>query len=119
MAWQFFQQHKTKRRESPNQSTEKEFDMAIDTPSTETAAAPDAAAHKPHTAHKVSLEHFATRLSGTDKRVALIHGFVHTMKAAKKFRDFPANYHAAFADYTHTPFSQRSAANTATAENTK
>jgi hypothetical protein len=97
--------------------------MAIDTPSTEPAAAPAAlatAAQKPpHAAHKVSLEHFATKLSGTDKRVALIHGFVHTMKVAKKFRDFPANYHAAFAAYAGTPFTQRAAATTATAAKTK
>jgi hypothetical protein len=96
--------------------------MAIDTPSTETAAAPAAApapAHKTHTAFKVSLEHFATRLSGTDKRVALIHGFVHTMKASKKFRDLPANYHAAFAAYANTPFKKRAAATTATAAKTK
>jgi hypothetical protein len=111
--------------------------MAIDTPSTATAATPVAApapspatapavaapaatttapaAKKPHTAFKVSLEHFATKLSGTDKRVALIHGFVHTMKVAKKFRDFPANYHAAFAAYAGTPFKKRAAAHTATA----
>jgi hypothetical protein len=93
--------------------------MAIDTPSTAAAAAPEAAAKKPHVAFKVSLEHFATRLSGTDKRVALIHGFVHTMKAAKKFRDFPANYHAAFAAYAGTPFKKRAAATTATAAKTK
>lgn len=91
--------------------------MAIDTPSTASAVAP--AAQKPQAAHKVSVEHFATRLSGTDKRVSLIHGFVHTMKVAKKFRDFPANYHAAFAAYADTPFNKRAASNTATAAQTK
>jgi hypothetical protein len=91
--------------------------MAIDTPSTETAAAPAAA--KPHVPFKVSLERFATKLSGTDKRVALIHGFVHTMKVAKKFRDFPANYQAAYAAYANTPFKKRATATTATAAQTK
>ena len=91
--------------------------MAIDTPSTETAAAP--AAQKPQAAFKVSLEHFATKLSGNDKRVALIHGFVHSMKATKKFRDTHENYHAAYHAYANTPFKHRATTTTAPAAKTK
>jgi hypothetical protein len=92
--------------------------MAIDTPSTTNAAAP-VAAPKPQAAFKVSLERFATKLSGTDKRVALIHGFVHMMKVAKKTRDLPANYQAAYEAYASTPFKKRTAATAATATKTK
>jgi hypothetical protein len=90
--------------------------MANDTPSTETAAAPVAAAPapspapaaaKPQPKFKVSLERWATKKSGTDKRVALIHGFVHTMKVAKRFRDFAANYDAAYEAYANAPIANR------------
>lgn len=76
-----------------------------DTPTTEqtaAAATPAVAAHA-KTEFKVSLENFATKLSGNDKRVALIHGWVHTMKAEKKFRDLPSNYAASFAAFAGTP----------------
>ncbi len=89
--------------------------MAIDTPSTETAEAPAAvapAAQKPQSAFRVSLERFATKLSGTDKRVALIHGFVHTEKVAKRFRDTHANYAARYQAFAGTPIRNLSAAAT-------
>lgn len=85
--------------------------MAIDTPQ-ETAPAPaDTAAVAPavapaathHRHFKVSLEHFATGLSKRDKRVALIHGWAHTEKAAKRFRDLPANYEARFKAFENQP----------------
>lgn len=92
--------------------------MANDTPSTETEAtpavavvaespAPATASAKPQAAFKVSIERWATKLSVSDKRVGLIHGFVHTMKVAKNFRDYPASYAAAFEAYAHTPFAHR------------
>jgi len=91
--------------------------MAIDTPTNETAAEPavaaataadttSTAAHAKPGAFKVSLEHFATRLSASDKRVALIHGWVHSEKRAKKFRDLPANYQARFAAFASKPITQ-------------
>lgn len=72
----------------------------------EVVAAAPAAAPAPAQAaatHKVSLEHFATRLSANDKRVALIHGWVHTEKAAKRFRDTHANYAARFQAFENQP----------------
>ncbi|MFM0165765.1 hypothetical protein PQR39_35715 [Paraburkholderia sediminicola] len=90
-----------------------------DTPTTETAevstaAAAVAAPAAPATtstaparpAHKVSLEHFATRLSATDKRVALIYGWVNSEKRTKKFRDLPANYQARYAAFANKPITQ-------------
>lgn len=89
--------------------------MAIDTPSTETAEAPAAvapAAQKHQAAFRVSLERFAAKLSGTDKRVALIHGFVHTEKAAKRMRDTHSAYASRYAAFANTPIRNLSAAAT-------
>lgn len=68
------------------------------------AAAPaPVASARPAAATKVSLEYFATQLSARDKRVALIHGWVHTEKAAKRFRDLPANYQARYVAFENQP----------------
>ncbi len=63
----------------------------------------------PSAAFKVSLERWATKQSAKDKRVALIHGFVHTMKVAKRFRDFPANYAAAYEAFAKAPVAKNAA----------
>lgn len=86
--------------------------MAIDTPTNETEAEVPAAAPAPSepAEFKVSLERFATKLSAKDKRVALIHGWVHTEKAAGRFRDFHANYQERFEAFATTPIRNLSAA---------
>jgi hypothetical protein len=81
--------------------------MAIDTPNetaaADTVTAAPAAAATPQTEFKVSLEHFATQLSSRDKRVALIHGWVHSEKVAKRFRDLPSSYQARFKAFETQP----------------
>ena len=71
-------------------------------PVSTTNVTPAQAAQKP-TNFKVSLEHFATQLSSRDKRVALIHGWVHTERVAKHMRDLPANYQARYVAFENQP----------------
>jgi hypothetical protein len=59
--------------------------VAAPTAPVKPTVSPAAAAQTP-ASFKVSLEHFATQLSARDKRVALIHGWVHTEKVAKRFK---------------------------------
>jgi len=93
--------------------------MAIDTPTNETVSTPavaeaevtatatsPVAARATHAHFKVSLEHFATRLSASDKRVALIHGWVNSEKRAKKFRDLATNYQARYVAFASKPITQ-------------
>lgn len=52
---------------------------------------------------EITLRQFAREVSGRDKRVALLHGFVFEEECARRFKDTEANYQARFDQFAKKP----------------
>jgi hypothetical protein len=65
------------------------------------AAAPATTAAAPTV--YLTLRQWAMEQSARDKRVALLHGFVHSETQARHFKDTPENFAARYATFATTP----------------
>ncbi len=68
-----------------------------------TAASTPAAAPAVAASPQITLHQFALEVSGRDKRVALLHGFLHGEQTARRFKDTEANYEARYLEFANKP----------------